>query len=142
FPFFLTGYFLTKKHFVFLKKPTMRIITLSIVIIMFVLIYTLPDFNSGWLLASKSYSHLGLPNAGVLARLLVYFTSSLMVMSLFSWVPSIKFSFTYYGDRTLYIFFLYFCSFIHCMILNLVCYLLHNHIVILEYQMLVCLHGY
>src|SRR5699024_9437429 len=38
FPFFLTGYFLTKKHFVFLKKPTMRIITLSIVIIMFVLI--------------------------------------------------------------------------------------------------------
>src|SRR5699024_10317811 len=51
FPFFLTGYFLTKKHFVFLKKPTMRIITLSIVIIMFVLIYTLPDFNSGWLLA-------------------------------------------------------------------------------------------
>src|SRR5699024_3353119 len=30
FPFFLTGYFLTKKHFVFLKKPTMRIITLSI----------------------------------------------------------------------------------------------------------------
>src|SRR5699024_3408589 len=69
FPFFLTGYFLTKKHFVFLKKPTMRIITLSIVIIMFVLIYTLPDFNSGWLLASISYIHLVLPNAGVVISL-------------------------------------------------------------------------
>src|SRR5699024_11654131 len=99
-------YFLTKKHFVFLKKPTMRIITLSIVIIMFVLIYTLPDFNSGWLLASKSYSHLGLPNAGVLARLLVYFTSSLMVMSFFSWVLSRKLSFTYIGERLLYIYIL------------------------------------
>lgn len=107
FPFFLTGYFLTKKHFVFLKKPTMRVITLFIVVIMFVLIYTLPDFNSGWLLASKSYSHLGLPNAGVLARLLVYFTSSLMVMSFFSWVPSRKFSFTYIGERTLYIYLLH-----------------------------------
>src|SRR5690625_7375382 len=74
---------------------------------MFVLIYTLPDFNSGWLLASKSYSHLGLPNAGVLARLLVYFTSSLMVMSFFSWVPSRKFSFTYIGERTLYIYLLH-----------------------------------
>src|SRR5690625_5919631 len=85
----------------------MLIITLSIVIIMFVLIYTLPDFNSGWLLASKSYSHLGLPNAGVLARLLVYFTSSLMVMSFFSWVPSRKFSFTCIGERTLYIYLLH-----------------------------------
>src|SRR5699024_11984325 len=83
FPFFLTGYFLTKKHFVFLKKPTMRIIKLSIVIIMFVLIYTLPDFISGWLLASNSYSHLVLSNAGVLVWLLVYFISSLMVMCFF-----------------------------------------------------------
>src|SRR5699024_12185513 len=69
FPFFLTGYFLTKKHFVFLKKPTMRIITLSIFIIMFVLIYTLPDFNSGCLLASISNNHLVLLNSSVLACL-------------------------------------------------------------------------
>ena len=107
FPFFLTGYFLTKKQLMFLKKPTMRTITLFIMVTMAVLIYTLPDFNSGWLLASKSYSHLGLPNAGVLARFLVYFTSSLMVMSFFSWVPSNKFSFTYIGERTLYIYLLH-----------------------------------
>src|SRR5699024_9062125 len=108
FRFFLTGYFLTNKHFFLLKKLILLIISLYIVIIMFVLIYTLPDFNSGWLIASKSYSHLGLPYAGVLARLLVYFTSSLMVMSFFSWVPSRKFSFTYIGERTLYIYLLHF----------------------------------
>lgn len=107
FPFFLTGYFLTKKQLTFLKKPIMRMMTFFIIVTMAVLIYKLPDFNSGWLLASKSYSHLGLPNAGVLARFLVYFTSSLMVMSFFSWVPSKKFSFTYIGERTLYIYLLH-----------------------------------
>ena len=107
FPFFLTGYFLTKEQLTFLKKPIMRMMTIFIIVTMAVLIYKLPDFNSGWLLASKSYSHLGLPNAGVLARFLVYFTSSLMVMSFFSWVPSKKFSFTYIGERTLYIYLLH-----------------------------------
>src|SRR5699024_12580171 len=85
----------------------MCIITLSFVICMFVLVYTLSDFHADWLRASISCCQLGSPNAGVLARLLVYFTSILMVMSFFSWVPSRKCSFTYIGERTLYFYLLH-----------------------------------
>ncbi|HLQ82840.1 MAG TPA: acyltransferase family protein [Pseudogracilibacillus sp.] len=107
FPFFLVGYFLTKEQLMQLKKPTIRTISLLIMAIIAVLIYFMPDFNSGWLLASQSYSHLGLPTTGAFARFLVYFTSSLMVIGFLSWVPSRKFSFTYIGERTLYIYLLH-----------------------------------
>lgn len=107
FPFFLVGYFLTKEHLKQLNKPVFRTLSILIMITIAAYIYIAPDFNSGWLLASKSYSHLGLPTTGALARFLVYFTSSLMVMSFLSWVPSRKFSFTYIGERTLYIYLLH-----------------------------------
>ncbi len=107
FPFFLVGYFLTKEQLAVLKKPIFRTFSIIIMVTIAVFIYIVPDFNSGWLLASKSYSHLGLPTTGAFARSLVYFTSSLMVMSFFSLVPSRKFSFTYIGERTLYIYLLH-----------------------------------
>lgn len=107
FPFFLVGYFLSKKQLNQLQKPAIRTLSMGIMVTIAVLIYLVPDFNSGWLLASKSYSHLGLPTSGAFARFLVYFTSSLMVMSFLSWVPSRKFSFTYIGERTLYVYLLH-----------------------------------
>src|SRR5690625_801421 len=49
FPFFLTVYFLTKKHFVFLKKQTIGIIKLFTTILIFILTIILLILYSIWL---------------------------------------------------------------------------------------------
>src|SRR5699024_6590875 len=70
-------------------------------------IYIASDLNSGWLLASKSYGDLGMPEYGGLARLLVYATSALMAMSILAWVPQQKLRMTDLGRRTLYVYLLH-----------------------------------
>ena len=107
FPFFLAGYWLTTKQVMILKRKTIQMASLAIMIVVAILIYIAPEFNSGWLLASKSYDDLGLPEIGGLARLLVYFTSTLMVIGVLAWVPQKRFQFTYLGERTLYVYLLH-----------------------------------
>src|SRR5699024_2365766 len=72
-----------------------------------VAIYYLPDINSGWLLASKSYGTLGVDYFGGFARLAVYGTSTLMAASVLAWVPERRVSITYLGERTLYVYLLH-----------------------------------
>jgi len=72
-----------------------------------VAIYLAPDFNSGWLLASKPYEVLGLPKHGGFARLFVYITSFFMAASILTWIPQRRFSWTRIGERTLYIYLLH-----------------------------------
>lgn len=107
FPFFLLGYWLTTEKVMLLKQRNVKVLSLLIMVAIAVAIYIAPEFNSGWLLASKSYDDLGLPDLGGLARLLVYMTSSLMVIGFLAWVPQKKFKFTYLGSRTLYVYLLH-----------------------------------
>lgn len=107
FPFFLLGYWLKEEHVMWLKQRAFKLISLVIMAVVAVAIYYAPDFNSGWLLASKSYGALGAPEYGGFARLLVYFTSTVMAMSVMAWVPREKGIFTYIGTRTLYVYLLH-----------------------------------
>lgn len=107
FPYFLAGYWVTKEQVMLVKKRAVKISALVFLAVIAVTIYYLPDINSGWLLASKSYSTLGLENFGVLARLLVYFTSTLMAISVMAWMPQKQMSITKLGTRTLYVYLLH-----------------------------------
>lgn len=107
FPFFLLGYWLTKEHVMWLKKNSVKIVSVMIMVVVAFAIYKAPDFNSGWLLASKSYSDLGLPEYGGLARLLVYITSGLMSASILAWIPTKRNVATNLGTRTLYVYLLH-----------------------------------
>src|SRR5690625_1915743 len=107
FPYFLLGYWVSIDHIRILKRTGFRIASVVIMAGFAVLIYYLPDFNSGWLLASKSYSRLGLETLGSAARLSVYLTSILMAASILSWIPDRRFSFTSLGERTLYVYLLH-----------------------------------
>src|SRR5699024_4333587 len=90
-----------------LKHHTVKIASVLVLLGVGVLIYFAPEMNSGWLLASKSYSTLGLPTYGGIARFAVYITSTLMAASILSWVPVKKFIFTNIGSRTLYVYLLH-----------------------------------
>ncbi|GAA0436011.1 acyltransferase family protein [Lentibacillus halophilus] len=107
FPFFLMGFWMTKDNMAWLKTTPVRIAALVVMGATAVAIYVAPDFNSGWLLASKSYNDLGMPDLGVLARLLVYVTSGLMVAAVFAWVPLRRSGLTHLGERTLYVYLLH-----------------------------------
>ena len=107
FPFFLLGYHVTKEHIQWLKRRAIKTIALLILMTVAVAIYYLPDINSGWLLASKSYGTLGVDYFGGFARLAVYGTSTLMAASVLAWVPERRVSITYLGERTLYVYLLH-----------------------------------
>lgn len=107
FPYFLIGYWATRLHIRQLQRPFVRGAAVIIMTLSAFVIYLLPDINTGWLLASKSYSTLGVEMVGSFARLSVYITSTLMAASLLAWMPSRRFSFTYLGERTLYVYLLH-----------------------------------
>ncbi|QKY70529.1 acyltransferase family protein [Lentibacillus sp. CBA3610] len=107
FPFFLMGYWLTQNHLMWLKRLQLRIAAVVVMAVAAVAIYYAPDFNTGWLLASKSYSSLGLPEYGIIARLLVYVTSAVMAASVLAWIPAKRSRLTVLGTRTLYVYLLH-----------------------------------
>ena len=107
FPFFLLGYWITEDHVMWLKRKSVKIASLIVLFVVGVAIYFAPDFNSGWLLASKSYGDLGMPAFGGLARLLVYITSAIMAMSVLAWIPQRHTKITHFGTRTLYVYLLH-----------------------------------
>ncbi|WP_067728426.1 acyltransferase family protein [Oceanobacillus damuensis] len=108
FPFFLIGYWLTEKHIMWVKHRAVKIISVFVMTGLATAIYYLPDINSGWLLASKSYSDLGMAQFGGIARLLVYITAAVMVASVLAWVPKKNLGWlTDLGRRTLYVYLLH-----------------------------------
>ncbi|MEN1967580.1 acyltransferase family protein [Lentibacillus sp. N15] len=107
FPFFLLGYWLKEDHVMLLKTKAAKIISVIIMVSVAGAIYFAPEINSGWLLASKSYGDLGMPEFGGLARLLVYTTSALMAMSVLAWIPKQHNFLTHLGTRTLYVYLLH-----------------------------------
>ncbi|MGP4106216.1 acyltransferase family protein [Virgibacillus sp. L01] len=107
FPFFLMGYWLTQNHVMWIKHKSAKIASVAIMVTVAVAIYMAPEFNSGWLLASKSYSDLGQPEFGLFARSLVYLTSAIMAFSVLAWIPKTQNKFTKFGTRTLYVYLLH-----------------------------------
>ncbi len=69
FPFFLIGYWVTEGQVMWLMRKSVKIISLIVLLVVGTAIYFAPDFNSGWLLASKSYGDLGMPTFGGLAQI-------------------------------------------------------------------------
>lgn len=107
FPFFLLGHFASSNQLMVLKQKRVKILSIVTMSIIAVAIYFLPDINSGWLLASKSYSTLGMETYGSVARISVYLTSFVMAASFLAWVPQRRFAFTKIGERTLYVYLLH-----------------------------------
>ncbi|HEY4600297.1 MAG TPA: acyltransferase family protein [Cerasibacillus sp.] len=107
FPYFLLGYWVTVKQLSWLKHKMVKIVSLVFVIGVAIAIHYAPDINAGWLLASKSYSDLGLPEYGGFARFFIYLTSTLMMVSVLAWIPRRQFKFTLLGGRTLYVYLLH-----------------------------------
>jgi len=107
FPFFLVGYWLSKDQLFKWKTKRYRAISLVVVLALVVLMAILPGLPSGWLFGSSSYSSLGAPVWGGLFRGLVYLINSLLVFSLFIWIPRRRFIFTRFGEKTLYVYLLH-----------------------------------
>jgi len=108
FPFFLIGYWVTEKQLLqTVKNKQMKFISIGIMAVLAISIYFLPDFQTGWLLASSSYSDLGMSEYGGLMRLLVYAVAGLMVISIFAWIPRKHYRWTKLGTRTLYVYLLH-----------------------------------
>ncbi len=108
FPFFLIGYWVTEKQLMkAVKNKQMKFISVGIMAVLAAAIYVLPDFQTGWLLASSSYSDLGMAEYGGLMRLLVYTIAALMVISIFAWIPEKHYKWTKLGTRTLYVYLLH-----------------------------------
>lgn len=107
FPFFLTGYWVTTDKLMLIKSNKLKVTSIFVMAAVAGGIYIAPDFNSGWLLASKSYYDLGSPIYGGFSRLLVYTTSTMMAISVLTWVPTARNRLTYLGTRTLYVYLLH-----------------------------------
>lgn len=107
FPFFLLGHFASINQLMVLKQKRMKVLSVVAMSVIAIAIYFLPDINSGWLLASKSYSTLGVDTFGSIARFTVYVTAFVMAASFLVWVPQRRFIFTKLGERTLYVYLLH-----------------------------------
>src|SRR5699024_12520054 len=59
FPYFLIGFWVTKNQILVLKQKAVKYSALLFLAVAALVIYFLPDIDSGWLLSSKSYSTLG-----------------------------------------------------------------------------------
>ncbi|WP_082232591.1 acyltransferase family protein [Halobacillus massiliensis] len=107
FPFFLIGYWLTKEQVKSWRRPAIRIASVGIMTAVAVFIAFAPEFDSGWLLGSKSYETLGAPELGGIYRFGVYLVALLMSMSLMSLMPNKHYSLTELGGQTLYVYLLH-----------------------------------
>ncbi|MEC5424413.1 acyltransferase family protein [Virgibacillus sp. C22-A2] len=107
FPFFLIGYLITEKQMMSIRSKSVRIGSVAVMTALAAAIYYLPEINTGWLLASKSYGDLGMAEYGMFARLLVYLTAAIMVVSVLTWIPKTEYRLTSLGTRTLYVYLLH-----------------------------------
>lgn len=107
FPLFLLGFYCKKEHFTALKRPAVQVGSAILLLAIFIGYYFVPDFNTGWLLGSKSYETLSQENLGGLIRLAVYAISIVMTIAFYSLLPKNKYFFTSWGTHTLYVYLLH-----------------------------------
>src|SRR5699024_8938295 len=90
-----------------LKQKAVRYSALLFLAVAALVIYFLPDIESGWLLSSKSYSTLATVVFGAFARLGVYITSTLIAASVLAWIRHEAVSIKPPRARTLYVYLLH-----------------------------------
>ena len=108
FPFFLAGYWLALPQMMTVKRKAVKVAAIFILVAMAIVLHIAPEFNSGWLLASKSYIDLGMEEFGGIARLGVYLAATVMVVSVLAWIPQKHFGWwTDLGRKTIYVYLLH-----------------------------------
>ncbi len=107
FPLFLLGFYSKKEQFTALKRPSVQVGSGILLLAIFIGYYFVPDFNTGWLLGSKSYETLSQENLGGLIRLAIYVVSIVMTVAFFSLLPKKQYFFTSWGTHTLYVYLLH-----------------------------------
>ncbi|WP_449536610.1 acyltransferase family protein [Ferdinandcohnia sp. Marseille-Q9671] len=107
FPLFLLGFYCKKEHFMALKRPLIQVGSAVLLAAIFIGYYFVPEFNTGWLLGSKSYETLSQANFGGLIRLAIYFVSIIMTIAFLSLLPKRQYFFTRWGTHTLYVYLLH-----------------------------------
>lgn len=109
FPFYLTGYYLKRIHFSWIKEkiPKFASVLLSL-FVGFGFIWENDWLNKYWLFGSQPYAHfLENPEYGAIVRLIVYLVSFVTVLSFFTFVPQKHYFFTKWGSNTLYAYLLH-----------------------------------
>ncbi|WP_144460999.1 acyltransferase family protein [Siminovitchia fortis] len=108
FPFFLTGYLLSKKDFKKLIQPKAKVAALIVMFIVAVGILCFPDLNEKWFFGSKAYSEFHSAEIfGILQRAGIYMVQFAMTACFFAFVPRRQFFFTNWGRNTLYVYLLH-----------------------------------
>ncbi|MFT4414093.1 acyltransferase family protein [Fredinandcohnia humi] len=107
FPLFLLGYYVKKEHFTILKRPAFQIGSWVLLFAILIGYYFVPEFNTGWLLGSKSYEYLNQENIGGLIRLAIYLISFLTTFAFFAIIPKKQYFFTSWGTHTFYVYLLH-----------------------------------
>ncbi|MFD1705710.1 acyltransferase family protein [Siminovitchia sediminis] len=108
FPFFLIGYYLSKKQIEALVQPRVKLGAVLIMVTVAVGLLSFPDFNEKWFFGSKSYIEMG--NAefyGMVKRAVIYAVQAAMAASFLAFVPKRQFFFTRWGRNTLYVYLLH-----------------------------------
>lgn len=107
FPFFLIGYYLDKNHLKRLTKPSVRMISVILMLLLLIVYYINPDFNEQWLFGSKSFDQLGdVTFHAMIKRLIIIAVSLLMVFSFLSFISQNQQVYTKWGTQTLYVYLL------------------------------------
>lgn len=108
FPFFLAGYYLTKRHFQYLQTSLAKWIGAGIITIILSFIIAHPALNENWFLGSKPYANF-VDNRflGLFIRLFIYTISFASISAFFSFVPRKHLFFTKWGKNTLYVYLLH-----------------------------------
>ncbi|WP_186575903.1 acyltransferase family protein [Aquibacillus kalidii] len=107
FPFFLIGYWCTKKNIAQLKQKFIRLASIFILLTSFIFLLFMPDLSISWLLGSHSYQSMGAAELGGLIRFAIYLISILMIVSVLAWIPEKQYSFTNLGQKTIYVYLLH-----------------------------------
>lgn len=107
FPFFLIGYHLDKNHIKQLTKPSIRVISVILMLMLVIGFYVNPDFNEQWLFGSKSFDQLGdVTFLDMFKRLFILSVSFIMVFSFLSFISQKQQVYTKWGTQTLYVYLL------------------------------------
>jgi len=90
-----------------LGSKNIKIGSSIMLVLIAVIIYLLPNIQTGWLLNSSSYTDLGVYLFGGMARILVYISAIIMGIGVLAWIPKRRYDFTRLGERTLYVYLLH-----------------------------------
>lgn len=106
YPFYLIGYYMNRSTIEKLFSKKIKIISLLIIILVFLLSLKIPNtFNAAWFYGRDNYILLNSPfwYSG-LFRILIYTINILICISILSLVPNHKTKFSKYGMNTIYIY--------------------------------------